>query len=261
MINYNGCEFESSIAGLFYIDKDWIHPTTLIETYEIILVLEGTVCIEEDGKEYVLNPNDMILLEPGKMHGGFRTSTGVTSFYWAHFYASDITILPALPKLIVNFKESHIFKEYLHFKGLSNCNAETLDIFMLNLIAKISRYENSDKNSGSSKLANEVYEYIKLNAGPDLTMEQISGHFGVTHEHLSRVVSRQFGIGMKKINNDFIIAAVNNTLANTNHSVKEIAHMHKFDDINVFLKFYKYHTGITPTRYRNMYCSIYMNNN
>ena len=63
MINYNNTQLEASIAGLFYTDKDWIHPTTSIETYEIILVLNGTVYIEEDGKKYTLERNNLLLLE------------------------------------------------------------------------------------------------------------------------------------------------------------------------------------------------------
>lgn len=260
MITYNNCQFESSIAGFFYTDKEWIHPTTSIETYEIILVTNGTVHMKEDKKKYTLKRNNMLMLDPGKTHGGFSTSTGITSFYWIHFYASDITKLPPIPKLITNFEESHIFKEYLHLNGLSNYSSDCLDISLLNLLAKISQHKIFNTNSTSSKLANEVYEYIKLNSSPSLSMEQISNHFGVTHEHLTRLVSKHFGIGMKKINNDILITSINALLANTNYSIKEIADIVKFEDTNTFLKFYKYHTGITPTQYRNMYCFIHMNN-
>jgi len=260
MINYNNCQFEASIAGVFYTDKDWIHPTTSIETYEIILVLNGTVYIEEDGQPYTLKRNNMLLLEPGKTHGGFKTSTGITSFYWVHFYASDIKELPAISKLITDFDESHIFKEYLHLKELSNYDPEFLDISLLYLLTKISQHKRFNINSTSSKLANEVYEYIRMNASPNLSMTKVSEHFGVTHEHLTRLVNKHFGIGMKKINDDFLITSINVMLANTNYSVKEIADILQFEDTNIFLKFYKYHTGISPSRYRNMYCFIHMNN-
>ena len=90
MINYNGADFEASIAGLFYTDKEWTHPKTSIETYEIVLVVNGTVYIEEDGERYTLHQNDLLVLDPKKTHGGFAASTGITSFYWVHFYTSDI---------------------------------------------------------------------------------------------------------------------------------------------------------------------------
>lgn len=260
MITYNNCKLESSIAGLFYTDKNWIHPTTSIETYELIYVLNGTAHIREDQNDYILKRNNMLLLEPRKVHGGFKISTGITSFYWIHFYASDISKLPHIPKLITDFEESHLFKEYLHLHGSSNYTPEHLDIFLLNLLAKIAHHRRFNTNSSSSKLANEVYEYIKLNSHPNLSMEQVANHFGVTHEHLTRLVSKHFGIGMKKINDDILITSINNMLANTNYSIKEIADILNFEDTNIFLKFYKYHTGTTPTQYRNMYCFIHMNN-
>ena len=259
MINFNDCKFEASMAGLFYTDKNWTHPTTSIDTYEIIYVMEGTVYIKEGEVEYTLTRHNMLLLEPGKIHGGFKPSTGVTSFYWVHFYASDITKLPPLPKVTTSFDESYTFKEYLHLNEITNYTSECTDIFLLNLLAKISHHDRFNANSSSSKLANEVYEYIKLNASPKLPMKQVASHFGVTHEHLTRLFIRHFGIGIKKLNNDFLITSINNMLANTNYSVKEIAGMLGFDDANNFLKFYKYQTGITPTKYRNVYSFIHMN--
>lgn len=260
MINYNNTQLEASIAGLFYTDKDWIHPTTSIETYEIILVLNGTVYIEEDGKKYTLERNNLLLLEPGKIHGGFAVSTGLTSFYWVHFYTSDISKLPCVNKFIKDFNEIHVFKEYLHLHDSSNHLTEFMDISVLNLLARISQHKRFNIGTSSSKLAHEVYEYIKMNADPNLSMANVANHFGYTHEHLSRLINKSFGMGMKKINDDCLITSINNMLANTNYSTKEIADMMNFEDTNIFLKFYKYHTGITPSQYRNIYCFIHMNN-
>ena len=58
MINYNNHYIEYISVGEFYSDRSWIHPERIIDSYEIILVLEGTVHIQEEDKKYTLNKNN-----------------------------------------------------------------------------------------------------------------------------------------------------------------------------------------------------------
>ena len=76
--------YDYCFGGLFKSEDSWIHPDALINTNEIIFVTKGTVFIEEDGAEYTLRENDVLYLEKGKPHGGFKESCGV-EFYWIHF--------------------------------------------------------------------------------------------------------------------------------------------------------------------------------
>ena len=81
----DGSWFLYEKVGEFFHDDRWIHPRRRMESYVLILVLEGSVYIEEDGVQYELHPNDMILLEPGREHGGTRESISRTDFYWLVF--------------------------------------------------------------------------------------------------------------------------------------------------------------------------------
>ena len=58
---------------------------------------------------------------------------------------------------------------------------------------------------------------------------------------------------------DLIIEKAKSLLLNTNWSVKEIGASLEFGDFNKFLKFFKYHTGKTPSEYRNSYSITHMN--
>lgn len=48
-------------SGRFISRGQWIHPRRTISSNEIIFVLEGTVNINEDGKEYSLVKNDVLV--------------------------------------------------------------------------------------------------------------------------------------------------------------------------------------------------------
>lgn len=86
-LNENGTlKYVSS--GLFQSDGSWIHPRGIIETYEIIFMYEGTAYICEDGTEYILHPDDVLILDPGREHYGFRVSEEYVSFSWLHFKTS-----------------------------------------------------------------------------------------------------------------------------------------------------------------------------
>ena len=72
-------------SGLFRSDGVWQHPKRVIDSYEIIFMHEGIAYIYEDGIEYTLKKNDILVLEPGKLHYGFKESKEFVSFSWIHF--------------------------------------------------------------------------------------------------------------------------------------------------------------------------------
>ena len=70
-------------SGKFVSRGEWIHPDRIIDSYEIIFVIKGTVYIDENGTKHKLEKNDILLLEPHLRHFGYKTSEN-TSFYWLH---------------------------------------------------------------------------------------------------------------------------------------------------------------------------------
>ena len=50
-----------------------------------------------------------------------------------------------------------------------------------------------------------------------------------------------------------------NLLLTTNMSVKEISAQAEFENENHFIKFFKYHEGKSPSKFRNIYFNIHMN--
>ena len=74
-------------SGLFKSDGVWQHPKRIIDSYEIIFMHEGTAFICEEESEYILKKNDILVLEPGKLHYGFKESVEFVSFSWLHFKA------------------------------------------------------------------------------------------------------------------------------------------------------------------------------
>ena len=49
-------------------------------------------------------------------------------------------------------------------------------------------------------------------------------------------------------------------LLETEHTLAEVADLSGFTDYKLFLKFFKYHEGMTPTEFREVYYSQHTNN-
>lgn len=243
-------------GGLFLTEVEWIHPKREEKTYEIIYMVRGTAFMEEGGTEFTLQKGDLKILRPGIVHSGVCKSVTPTSFYWHHFKISG-NISEFLPErsLFQSFSGGRIFPEILHLENL--CGKQAAEPALLHLlnILKIT----VPGQTGSERLANRVYEYVRINASAQLTAQKTAAYFGYHPEYLSKVVKQKFGVGLKSVIDKFIINRANELLDNSVYSVKEIAAMLEFREANLFINFYKYHENTTPTKYRSRNFKTHMN--
>ena len=72
------------------VSKDgFLHDRRNIDSFVLILVLQGTLHITQNERQYDVSENDAILLFPDRLHYGFSPSEGSLSYYWTHFYITD----------------------------------------------------------------------------------------------------------------------------------------------------------------------------
>ena len=237
--------------GLFDTDAEWIHPIVTIETYELIFVVAGEVHIYEGERRYTLKSGEMLLLSPGVEHGGFQGSTGRTAFYWLHFHTSDVIAwgIDKQPTAAPHTEKS--LREIMH---LWQTKKELAELMLAKLLL-----ENRLTDEYKNKIAYEVREYLRVHAREALRVDAVARRFGYSGDHLSRIYKQEFGHDLKEGIVRQRLTYIESLLINTEYSVKEIAHMSGFVDENIFVKFFKYHEGITPKNYRNRFFHIHMN--
>lgn len=248
----NKLQLDFSNMGLFATDAPWTHPTVTIDTYEFIYVLEGEVRIREGEHLYTVSPGQGFLLIPGTEHGGFGgNNTGRTSFYWLHFYSPDIGAWN-LPKQKPLSEDTE--KELRALMHDAQTDRRAAELRLAALLLRIGR----GPEHGSRQI-HEVLEYLRLHAAEPLTVEAIAARFGYSADHLSRLWREEFGYPLKTGIVKARLAHCEALLLNTGDSVKSIAHQCGFEDENVFVKFFRYHEGLTPTGYRNRFFRIHRN--
>ena len=251
-----GQPFAMRGMGLFTTEEEWIHPVKREVTYELILVVGGRVFLEEEGVQYPLQKGNLLLLTPGKTHGGYRKSEGHTSFYWLHFSC------PSLPFPLPTFMEhgagDDIFRRLLHSSmlpyGGGEDRAESMLAYLLLLLSE--KHSASDQQS---RLFHEVAEWIRINATATRRAEDCARHFGYSAAHLCRILQREAGIGTRALIDRMLLSRAKEQLLNSGASVKEIAALLGFSSPNTFLHFFRYHERETPLAFRNRYALTHMN--
>lgn len=242
-------------AGKFVSRGEWIHPARVIHSNEVIFVIAGTVYITEDQQQYELKKNDMLLLEAGRYHYGHQKSTN-TSFYWVHFTGGpDIDPKRKCQKNLNSFNLLLLFKQLLHYRAEQN-SEECLNYLMrLILIELFSDHIPNPINRVSAEAA----AWITANRDIPLKAEQVAAHFGYNADYLSRVFKADYGMSIKEFINKEKMRSIKELLLSSDMRLAEIAQNTGFSDYKYFLKFFKYHEGITPKEFLKTYAKNHIN--
>ena len=262
MITLNNTDSLSYISsGLFKSSGEWIHPRRIIDTYEILIMYEGIAFICEENHEFELHKNDILFLEPGKEHYGYKSSCDFVSFAWIHFKA-DGNRFKTLPKIVHTddtFSLRTLVSQLLHTTNTPNYNSTMSDMFCA-LIAEEILFQNKSDEIPGKLLAVQIKEWIRTNINKNITVRQIAQHFGYHENHINRIFKNSYNICIKKYITDYKIKITKDMLCTTLYTIKQIAYICGFESENHFIKFFKYHTKITPTECRNTYINTHINN-
>ncbi len=233
----------------------WCHGSRIIDSYEIIFVEQGTVYLNENGKDYELNPRQMLLLEPGLRHFGTRPSSNV-SFFWLHFRTDA---LPPTPKFLTVLQEYQLvllMRQLLHMENTSGYPAEAQDYLIRLILIELRAQEHPV--SGSS-LAAHTAEWIRSHSYRSISVEEVASQMQYNPDYLSRVFRQVYGISIKQSIDNARMEYIKTLLLNSDQSLQSIAVAAGFDDYKYFLKFFRYHEGRTPTEFRKTYFRVHTN--
>lgn len=243
-------------GGKFISRGQWIHPDRVIDSYEVILVIKGEVYINEGGKEYALKENDVMLLEPHTRHFGYKSSSD-TSFYWMHWSCGK-NLFPNIKTctLVDRYGISSLFNRLLNYSSRNVMNE--IQDYTARLILGEIHINRSQSNEG--KVANTIAEWIRTNSDTQIKTKDVSEHFGYNSDYISRLFKKAYNKSLKEYIDESKTEYIKDLLLNTNYTLNEVASLSGFEEYKYFLKFFKYHTKITPTEFCDLYSKIHTNN-
>ena len=246
---------KSCYAGKFISKNEWKHSDRVIDTYEIIFVTKGTAYINNGGTEYALGPNDILLIEPGVRHFGYKTSTD-TVFFWMH-WNSDTKIL----KNINGTTLQNPYHIVLYFRQLIEAQVMSKPIETRDYLTRLILIE-IDINTQQPKtntVAEKIKVWIQANSNSPITTTEIANYFGYNADYVNRVFKKSFQKSVKQYIDEERIRYIKMLMINQNIPLKKVATRAGFSDYKYFLKFFKYHEGITPTEFYKQFVILNIN--
>lgn len=246
-------------CGRFASRGEWTHPKVVGRHYELIFIIEGEAWISEEGVEYHLEEGDILVLEPGKEHWGYKVSKKKVSFYWLHFDAPWPSLDRFAKTMRLKDKDAvAILCRQITSYEVRKFGREVMNSLLFVLLSELERQTGIGMDDGY--LPTRIHEWIRINSDKNIKVSDISRHFGYNVDYLSRIFRKAYGHTIKNEIDTRRLKEIRYCLMESNVTLYEISERFGFDDYKVFLKFFKYHEGMTPSEYRRAYHKMYTNN-
>ncbi len=242
-------------GGKFTSKGKWKHICRTIDSIELIIVLSGEVNMFIEDEQYSLKPGEVLKIVPGEFHGGSQESENI-SFFWLHLSGAEDNELPPVlskPKNLERIKT--LTKELLHYFEQKEYPRECSDSLMKVLLAEITH----GKSDVDGKLISEIKEYVRVNIETPLKASDVALKYNYNEDYLNRIFKKRLGVGLKKYIDSARIESIKCNLLMSNASLIDIAYQYGFGEYKYLLKFFKYHEGISPSKYREAYYGMHTN--
>lgn len=246
-------------AGKFISRGEWVHPTVNVNTIEMIVNIEGSWSIREGERRFDITPGTVLILEPGIEHGGIGTVSEKVMFYWIHLNppCPMLADLERFFPLREPLQTVILCQQILHYQELHFADDVKDSLLHVLLAELVSQYH---AGSGESALAWRIREWIRINADRAVTAPEAAEHFGYNEDYISRLMRRFYGKGLKAIISEYKVSHIKYQLLETDKTLAQIADASGFTDYKLFLKFFRYHAGCTPSEFRQAYYAGHTNN-
>lgn len=257
-------------SGMLIHSDQFLHPRRCIDTYVLLLIQQGTLCITMDDQEYEVGPNQFLLLLPGRLHFGTTPSKGMLSYYWMHFsmnrsrtqLCDSCTLtesqysLPVFGDLGKDLRASLIFQSLLDMTRRSHYQIDWRCHYLSSyLLLEISHEAAGQCSSSQLQLPEPViriHDFIQANYSGPVSSRTIAEHFGYHPVYLERYYRKYTGTSITSSIHEARIEASKNLLLNADSvmSLEEIAAACGFSDVKYYMRIFKRLVGITPTQYK-----------
>ncbi len=230
--------------------------------FAMSISLRGGCLIGVDGSEFLLNPDEGILIFPFQTHyinpvkSGGMLNFGVT---FSLQDASDKSLNPLRNSVFkVSEKDIEILKEMtiLGTEGAEGArHAETVHLLEWFLCRKL-KEKTLEAGTASSEINEDpryskIIKFIRNNISGSITAKDISEAVNISIPHLRRIFKRRTGgLNVAGFILSLRIKQAYEMLMHTNLNITEISIKCGFSNQFVFSRAFKRMTGISPSKYR-----------
>lgn len=103
----------------------------------------------------------------------------------------------------------------------------------------------------AAMILTQVKAYMELHYMEDLSIENLAEQFGISVNHLNRILQGSLGMSGKEYLIHIRVEQAKESLKDPAFTIREVGIMAGYTDPNYFARIFKKKTGMTPVEYRN----------
>jgi AraC-like DNA-binding protein len=255
-------------AGLFISTGSGIHPSRVINSYELIFVRKGQLSIEEEGKAFEVCAGETLLLFPGRRHKGMSPYKKDLSFYWIHFQivkGKQRKILMRIPQKHAHLDRSEYMAELFH-RFLDDQESKFVkpisrSLIILLMLAEIENSSDPEANvpDTSTVLAHRAELYIKTHFHLPLSTSLVAKSMQSNPDYLGRVFTRVYSISITHMIHKVRLRHARSLLRESQFNIEQIAQQSGFTDAGYFRRIFYRNEGMMPLKYRRLHMRSHIN--
>ena len=241
---------------LYVTNPVWSHaPRTSYSRHNLIFVTEGVLYIEMDGIRHEVREGQCIYLKKGHASAGYRPSGVKTGFYYVLFDCDGSE--PSFPNCFALQDDKNVrelFFQLVSRLGYSDYPLEAMSSLMHAIFYEV-LYQQQPHTEAATSLAKSIKAYVHGSIHRHLTVNDIALHFNLCPDYVSRVFYKSERVPLKKYITDLRIRRIEEYLSSANHTIQTTSDVMGFQSASALCKFYKYHTGSSPSEFRRRFYS------
>ncbi|WP_397331337.1 helix-turn-helix domain-containing protein [Paenibacillus sp. JSM ZJ436] len=253
------------------VEPGWLFQSHNHPMFELNMVLSGQQLCRADGKEYIMEPGDIVLLKPEVKHECEATGLLKVHYCCVHFDLDE----PALRQALCSIHHTYHKAEsplaaalrpiLVHLAEAKPTKWEALP-FIFQLLTALSRLLSNAPEGllGSSQesggLANRIAERLNGllaerhgDADDDYRISAIAEELGYSAAYCNRIFRKVFGMSPRQYLSKMKLREARLLLLNGELTIDAIAERLGYKDTSQFSKQFKRWTQISPSQYRQMF--------
>ncbi|HHL73842.1 MAG TPA: helix-turn-helix domain-containing protein [Bacteroidetes bacterium] len=268
-------EFEIFTLNSLFARKDSINlrldKPHRVDFYHILYITSGTGRHFIDFRPFSFQAGDLIFISRGQVHA-FEVKPdrdGYVILFTEEFLAKNLihADLPSLnrlynyhlysPVLETRSKEfaamiAELYQEYSAAEEYAR--EEILRLLLKLLLLKAERIKHAQtaqhKNTGWLRKFTLLRSHVEQNYSTTRNARDYAAMLHISYKNLNEICKALTGKTAKAFIDHFVTLEIKRHLAMTNLSVKELTYALGFDEPTNLIKFFRKHTGLTPTQFR-----------
>lgn len=239
------------------------HPERVLDSDELIVVLQGELTLHEDGEPRFIGPGGWVLLQHGHRHGGLAPYPRNLSFFWLHFRFRDGLPegIPLQGTVRAHSSLAEYARLFLNEQNRIHPDRKTLELLFRLIFRelRLSAGKCGDPAVSGPPLFEAARRLIRLRCSEHLTPREAAAALKCNADYLGRLWKLRTGETLSTSINRLRIEKAAVMLRENPCSIKETAAACGYEDPAYFRRLFRAFYHMTPGEFRRRQMAVHCN--